>query len=67
MDQINQINEEAELTALDLIPRKSADNYIRSYNKFMQWKKEKNVNEDCFSEAVMLEYFNNMTSKRVYH
>lgn len=55
--------EEAESIALDLLPKKSGEVYMKSYERFIQWKITKNIKEDCLSEAVMLVYFKSIQSK----
>lgn len=53
----------AKESAWNLLPEKSRERYIRSYDKLMAWKTDEKIDQDCFSEAVMLEYFNHLISE----
>lgn len=49
--------------AWNLLPEKSRERYVRSYDKFVAWKISEKVDKECFSEAIMLEYFNYLNSE----
>lgn len=56
------IRKEAQNIIEDLLPQKSKERYIKSYNDFMKWRSDKKVKS--LSESVFLTYFNDL-SKRV--
>lgn len=49
--------------AFDLLPKKSQEKYSISYDKFMAWKSDEQIDKDCFSEEVMLRYFDQLKSE----
>lgn len=57
----NKICEEGK--AFDLLPEKSQLKYLRTYDNFMAWKDDEEIEKDCFTEAVMLEYFSHLKSE----
>lgn len=56
-----EISEAAKITSLNLLPEKSKKLYMAVYTSFMDWRIAKNVNS--FSEAVLLVYFSELSSK----
>lgn len=54
----NNICKDVEETAWDVLNSKSRDTYLRAYGSFISWKEEENIDKECFSEEVMLQYFN---------
>lgn len=57
------IREDAQLIGMNLLPEKSKEKYVQVYQNFLQWKEEKNVDSENFSEDVLLVYFNELKSK----
>ena len=57
MDLPKNILTSAESAVSSLLPSKSSNKYITSYNKFIKWKEEQNVSKNDFSETVLLAYF----------
>lgn len=57
---MDEIISNAEAIAMSLLPKKSSEKYVKAYDKFMAWKKERKIEVDCFSEEVMLVYFDSM-------
>lgn len=55
------IEEEAKLVALNLLPEKSKKLYTSAYESFMQWRIAKKT--ESFSEPVLLVYFNELSKK----
>lgn len=51
-----EINEEASIATLDLLPRKSRTQYQIAYNKFVKWCQEKGVS-GSYTENIFLAYF----------
>ena len=64
-NDIHQTDEETESISEDLLPKKSADIYLKSYEKFVQWKQVQNIEESCISESTLLMYFKHLKGKRV--
>jgi len=57
---------DADVIAFDVLPEKSRVQYLRSYERLMAWKTDEKIDKECFSETVMLEYFNYMKSTQKY-
>lgn len=57
------VSEDVDVSAKDLLPKKSREKYLRSYDSFIAWKTDENIQEECFSEAVMLRYFKYLQRK----
>ncbi|XP_063544509.1 uncharacterized protein LOC134752749 isoform X3 [Cydia strobilella] len=47
--------------SLDVLPEKSKERYITTYENFISWQKQKNVTSFC--EAVLLLYFEEISAK----
>lgn len=56
------IRNEAEEITLDLIPEKSRMLYIKTYNEFKSWRRQK-VKTNSFDEDVLLVYFKELSKK----
>lgn len=59
----NKIGEDGKSMSFDLLPLKSQMKYVSAYDKFMAWKTGEEIDKQCFSEAVMLQYFNQLKSE----
>lgn len=56
-----EIQEAASVASLNLLPEKSRKLYMTTYDAFLNWRKEKNINS--FSESVLLVYFTELSTK----
>lgn len=45
---------------------KTVDRYFDSYKKFMEWKKNKSVDENDFSEDIILGYFEYLVQRKFF-
>jgi len=59
----NTTDEEIKTVAFDSLPKKSQEKYVSTYKKLMAWKTSKEIDKECFSVAVMLDYFNFLKSE----
>lgn len=59
----NEICENVKTMTLELLPGKSREKYVKSYDNFLAWKIDQQIEKDCFSEAVVLQYFNCLKSE----
>lgn len=57
-----EIIEAAQETSLKLLPEKSRRRYENAYDKFISWRRIKQI-KSSFSENVMLAYFNEISQK----
>jgi hypothetical protein len=53
---------EAKLITENLLPAKSKERYIKTYDQFVIWKSEKKAH--TFSESVLLAYFNDLAKSK---
>lgn len=56
-----ELTEAVNTASLDLLPTKSREKYNCAYNRFMEYRKNKNANS--FSETVLMAYFLDLGSK----
>lgn len=56
-----ELTEAVNTASLDLLPKKSKEKYNYSYNRFMEYRKNKNASS--FSENVVMAYFLELGSK----
>lgn len=61
-EAMEKIDADASVISLNLLPTKSKEKYLKSFEKFQNWKKKKDLNENCFSESVLLVYFDDLAS-----
>ena len=57
---MRNFEKEAELVLNDLLPLKSKQLYLKTYEDFMEWKK---ANSAFFDESVFLVYFQELSKK----
>lgn len=51
----------AQKVVQEILPPKSRQIYMKTYDKFLSWRKEKQVN--TFTESVLLSYFDELSKK----
>lgn len=56
-----QVN--AKVIVASLLPDKSKEKYLQVYSAFMQWKKDKQLEENNFLEETILVYFDYLHGK----
>ena len=56
-DDLQNIIEGADTVLLDPLPTKSKAKYVAAYEKFVQWRNEKEITQKDMCEEVMLMYF----------
>lgn len=62
-DDLHKIIEEADNIVLNLLPPKSKAKYMGVYEKFVQWRTEKNIAPEDMREEVMLVYLNKLSQE----
>lgn len=55
--------EDTKTVSFDVLPERSKEKYLRAYDKFLVWKTDENIDKECFSDEVVLEYFNHLNSE----
>ncbi|KAJ8686551.1 hypothetical protein QAD02_022345 [Eretmocerus hayati] len=60
-----EVMDEAQEIALDLLPDKSRDNYLQRYLMFIEWRKSRNIRKS-FQEPVLLTYFRHLRTFNRY-
>ena len=54
---------ETNSIASNLLPDQSKQKYLQAYNNFVEWRNEKAVETNNFSEEILLVYFDYLKSK----
>lgn len=54
MDIPSNAREDAERILANLLPPKSSGKYVQTYDLFMKWNADQEINQDNFSEIVIL-------------